>query len=119
MPEKKNEDSKSSKKIESKFNPLKLRELIKEGNSAVQIMDKLEIKHKQTLKQYVLKLINNDRQFYDIPGLYLKSSSKPKVNKNRIIIIKVDNLDLGELTLQVDDEFNVKVDGSKIILEKN
>ena len=118
MAEKKIEEPKSSKKIESKYNATKLREAIKTGHSAVQIMEILGIKHKQTLKQYVLKLISNDRQFYEISGLYLKNSSKPRLNKNGLIRISIDNIDLGELKLKEDDEFNVSVEGNRIILEK-
>jgi len=118
MAEKKTDEVKASKKIESKYNANKLREAIKAGHSAVQIMEMLGIKHKQTLKQYVLKLISNDRQFYEIPGLYLKNSSKPKVSKNGLIKIKIENIDLGDLKLNEEDEFNVTVEGNKIILEK-
>lgn len=118
MAEKKTDEVKASKKIESKYNAIKLREAIKAGHSAVQIMEMLGIKHKQTLKQYVLKLISNDRQFYEIQGLYLKNSSKPKVSKNGLIKIKIENIDLGDLKLNEEDEFNVTVEGNKIILEK-
>lgn len=58
MGESKAEETTKKKRIESKYNAAKLREAIKGGNNAVQIMKILDIKHKQTLKQYVLKLIS-------------------------------------------------------------
>ena len=75
------EESSEKKRPESKYNASTLRECIKEELDAKSIMERMGIAHKPTLKHYVLRLISDDRTFYDVKGLYLKSSSRPYVNK--------------------------------------
>ena len=104
------------KRPESKYNASLLRECIKEGLDAKSIMEKMNITHKPTLKHFVLKLISQDRQFYDIKGLYLKSSSRPYVNKKGEVRFNVNKLDLGSLEVNEGDEFAVTVEDGKIIL---
>ena len=104
------------KRPESKYNASLLRECIKEGLDAKSIMEKMNITHKPTLKHFILKLISQDRQFYDIKGLYLKSSSRPYVNKKGEVRINVNKLDLGSLDVNEGDEFAVTVEDGKIIL---
>lgn len=106
------------KRFESKYNASQLRESILGGDSAVQIMEKLGIKHKQTLKQYILKLMSDDRTFYEVKGLYMKNTRRPKVNKQGVIKLYIKDLDLGEAVFVEDDEFVVTMDGVKIVLEK-
>ncbi|GAB6037742.1 hypothetical protein JCM15519_23010 [Fundidesulfovibrio butyratiphilus] len=110
-------DSVSEKKRpESKYNASLLRECIKEGFDAKFIMEKMNITHKPTLKHFVLKLISQDRQFYDVKGLYLKSSARPYVNKKGEVRINVNKLDLGSLDVNEGDEFAVTVEDNRIIL---
>jgi len=104
------------KRPESKYNASLLRECIKEGLDAKSIMEKMNITHKPTLKHFVLKLISQDRQFYDIKGLYLKSSARPYVNKKGEVRINVNKLDLGSLDVNEGDEFAVTVEDGRIIL---
>ncbi|MYL85267.1 hypothetical protein GTA51_19415 [Desulfovibrio aerotolerans] len=115
-PEEKAPDTK--KKLESKFNPKLLRELVKENLDAIQIMERMGIKHKQTLKQFILKLITIDRVLYDVKGLYLKDSKRPKVNQMGILKINLKAHDLGELVVNEGDEFSMEVIENKIVLTK-
>ena len=110
-------DGKAKKKIESKYDPKTLRSLVKEGLDAPAIMERMGIKHKQTLKQYLLKLISTDRVLYDVKGLYLKDSKRPKVNQG-ILKINLKAHDLGDLEVNENDEFSVEVSDGKIILTK-
>ena len=110
-------DGKAKKKIESKYDPKTLRSLVKEGLDAPAIMERMNIKHKQTLKQYLLKLISMDRVLYDVKGLYLKDSKRPKV-KQGILKINLKAHDLGDLEVNENDEFSVEVSDGKIILTK-
>ena len=110
-------DGKTKKKIESKYDPKTLRSLVKEGLDAPAIMERMNIKHKQTLKQYLLKLISTDRVLYDVKGLYLKDSKRPKV-KQGILKINLKAHDLGDLEVNENDEFSVEVSDGKIILTK-
>ena len=115
---KKDDQPTKAPKIESKYNPTLLRECIKNNDSATEIMTKLGIAHKQTLKQYVLKLISDDRHFYEVRGMYVKSSTRPKVNKNNEIKLYLKNLGLEELQLVEGDEFTVMVENNSIVLTK-
>jgi hypothetical protein len=110
-------DGKAKKKIESKYDPKTLRSLVKEGLDAPAIMERMNIRHKQTLKQYLLKLISTDRVLYDVKGLYLKDSKRPKV-KQGILKINLKAHDLGDLEVNENDEFSVEVSDGKIILTK-
>lgn len=69
---------------ESKFDAVKLRDLIKEGKNAQQIMDAFEIKKPQ-LKTYVAKLIQLDEEFYKVAGMEERAvAGAPKFGKNGI-----------------------------------
>lgn len=115
---KKEGQSPKAVKTESKYNPTLLRECIKDRNPAKEIMSKLGIANKQTLKQYVLRLISDDRIFYEVKGLYVKCSTRPKVNKDNIVKVYLKHLDLGSLKLEEEDEFAVTVENNSIILTK-
>lgn len=115
---KKHETQNEKKKIESRYNPSLLRECIQEGLDANQILERLEIKHRQTLKQHILKLINDDKVLYEVRGLYLKSSNRPRVNKKFELKINLAKVDLKEMTLKEGDEFSVSVESEMIILTK-
>lgn len=106
------------KKIESKYNPSLLRECIFNGMDASEIMVKLDVKHRQTLKQYVLKLMSDDKTYYEVKGLYLKNSRRPKVNNKMELKIYLKSLDLQGLVVTDGDEFSVLVEDQKIILTK-
>ena len=106
------------KKIESKYNPSILRECITSNMDASDIMVKMGITHRQTLKQYVLKLMSDDRTFYEVKGLYLKNSRRPKVNNKLELKLYLKSLDLQGLVINEGDEFSVSVENEMIILTK-
>ena len=85
--------SETKKRPESKYNAATLRTCIKEGLDAKAIMERMGIAHKPTLKHYVLRLISDDRTFYDVKGLYLKSSSRPYVNKKGVVCFNIHKVD--------------------------
>jgi len=105
-----------NKRPESKYNASILRECLKEGLDAKSIMERMGIAHKPTLKHYILRLISEDRTFYDVKGLYLKSSSRPYVNKKGEVHFNINKLDLGELDIKEGDEFAITVADGSIIL---
>ena len=106
------------KKVESKYNPSILRECITSNMDASDIMVKMGITHRQTLKQYVLKLMSDDRTFYEVKGLYLKNSRRPKVNNKLELKLYLKSLDLQGLVINEGDEFSVSVENEMIILTK-
>ncbi len=115
-PEGKNPEPK--RKMESKYDPRVLRQLVKDGLDASQIMDRMGIKHRQTLKQYILKLISTDRVLYEVKDLYLKDSKRPKVNQQGILKINLKVHDLGDVQVNEGDEFSVEIIEGKIVLTK-
>ena len=112
------QDGIGKKKIESKYNPSLLRECIFNGMDASEIMVKMDVKHRQTLKQYVLKLMSDDKTYYEVKGLYLKNSRRPKVNNKMELKIYLKSIDLQGLIVNDGDEFSVLVEDERIILTK-
>ena len=106
------------KRFESKYDAKSLRDSIQEGLDAKAIMERLGVRHKQTLKQYVLRLISDDRAFYEVKGLYLKSSAHPRVNAKGELKLILRNLDLGDLIVAAGDEFAVTAEDNRIILTR-
>lgn len=112
------QESTTTKRFESKYNPSLLRECIFSGMDAADIMARLEVKHRQTLKQYVLKLMSDDRTFYEVKGLYLKNSRRPRVNNKLELKLYLKSIDLQGFEVNEGDEFAIMVEGQKIILTK-
>ena len=104
------------KKPESKYDPAVLRNLVKEGKTAKQIMDAMGIGHKQILKHHLMKLCATDKTFYEVPGLYERNNRKAFVNAQGEIRIKQRLVDFGNMVLTPETEFDVVVEGNKIIL---
>jgi len=112
------QDSSEKKKFESRYNPTILRECVQNSLDASEIMTKMEIKHRQTLKQYVLKLMSDDKAYYEVKGLYLKNSRRPKVNNKLELKLYLKNLELQGLVINEGDEFAISVENEMIILTK-
>lgn len=104
------------KKQESKYDANVLRDLIRNGKTASEIMLAMEIGHKQILKHHVLKLIATDKEFYEVPGLYDKNRRKAFVNSRGEIRLRMPNIDFKGMPLKPDTEFDVLVEGNKITL---
>ena len=81
------------KKQESKYDANVLRDLIRNGKTASEIMLAMDIGHKQILKHHVLKLIATDKEFYEVPGLYDKNRRKAFVNSRGEIRMRMPNID--------------------------
>ena len=106
------------KKLESKYNPAILRDCIQKKMDSSQIMAMLGVTHRQTLKHYVLKLMSDDKTYYEVKGLYLKNSRRPKVNNKMELKIYLKSIDLQGLVVNDGDEFSILVEDEKIILTK-
>ncbi len=110
---------KKKRKLESKFDPNKLRQLIMENKSSKEIMEIMQIKHSQILKHHVYKLSIIDNRLYNVQGLYGQQTRKAYVNAKGSITIKNQMVDFKSLVLEPDKtEFDVEVDdvNKKIIL---
>ena len=104
---------------ESRYNARALRELIQAGSDAGEIMSTLSIRHKQKLRQHVLKLISDDKQYYEVRGLYMKSSSRPKVKKNGLVCVSLKGVTIDGREVVEGDEFTVNIESSFITLSRS
>jgi len=105
------------KVFESKFDENKLREMITSGKSADEIQKTFGIASKQSLRQHVLKLINIDRQFYDVPGLYTRNQHNPLINFKKELRLTKKMLAPGNFNHG--DKFEIEqMDNHKIVLTR-
>jgi hypothetical protein len=111
-------DGKAKKGFESTYQADKLRECIKAGLNARSIMEKLGVKSKQVLKQHVLKLIQEDKVFYEILGLYEKGGTTIRATPKGELKIGPSVLKAQGADVSPGDEFHLSVDGDIIILSK-
>ena len=75
-------DQKKSKMFESKYDANLLRNLIKEGKTADEIQEALNLASRQSLKQHILRLINEDGKFYEVAGLYRNAKKNPMISES-------------------------------------
>ena len=113
-----NQSGEGKKVFESTYQADKLRELIKQGKNAREIMDTLDIKSKQVMKQHCLKLIQEDKVYYEIPGLYEKGTRNIKATPKGEIKIGPSVLKSQGADVSAGDEFYLTVDGDNIILSR-
>jgi hypothetical protein len=101
---------------ESKFDAVTLRDLIKDGKNAQQIMDAFGVKKPQ-LKTYLAKLIQLDETFYKIAGMEERAvAGAPKFGKNGI---RLSAALLKSYGFKEGESFKVSApEGGKILLEK-
>ncbi|GAB6039237.1 hypothetical protein JCM15519_37960 [Fundidesulfovibrio butyratiphilus] len=105
-------------KIESKYNPTVLMDCIQAGLHAHEIMDRMNIRHKQTLKQYAAKLMSDEKTFFEIKGLFKRNNSHLIVNSKGVLRIPLMSFIPSDFNVSEGDEFSVSFDGGCIILKK-
>lgn len=114
----KEKPEKGKKGIESKYNPNVLRQMIEEDKTSEEIMSVLGIVSKQSLRQHVMRLCNEDQKFYQVKGLYVRNASKPHVNSKGDVKISKKMLAFPDSTYYPGDQFDISVDNEKIILTR-
>lgn len=74
-------------KIEAKYDGEKLYSLIKEGKNEQEIMLELGVLSKPTLKNHLMKLMHEKKEYLEIPGASTRTrASSPVYKKGRIMI---------------------------------
>jgi hypothetical protein len=106
------------KHFESKFDARLLRQMIQDGKNADEIQEALGVVSKQSLRQHVLKLINEDRQFYEIPGLYVRNLKRPQVNFKGEIRLTKKMLEFRDSTYAHGDQFEMDISNERIVLTR-
>ena len=97
------------------YRPDKLRELIKEGKTAKEIMKELSIS-RWSLKEQLLMLQHRDKTYYEIPGLHDESRDPHPSYTREGIIFSPKMLD--KTGFKPGDRFEMTVEKDKIILTK-
>ena len=114
MSKKKQEEVKARKVFESKYDPNMLRELIQSGKTADELLKLTGLATKTSLRAHVGKLIQSDKTFYEVEGLYTRTHNTLKAGKYglKLSLKKLESLgDFPEGT-----EFTVKSASGQIIL---
>lgn len=108
----------TSKNFESKFNPKRLKELIDSGADADEIQEELGIVSKQSLRQHVLKLINEEQKFIEVKGLYSERAQRlPMINFKGEL--KLSKLMVKEGEFSHGDKFKIdEISNERIVLTR-
>ena len=118
MAKKQQIEGEKSKRFESKYNPTILKQLISEKLNAAQIMERMGIKHKQVLKQYILRLCSEEKIYHDVDGIFTKSTTRPRVNSKGQLVLNLESFLPEHIEVQPGDEFSVVIEDDKLILMK-
>lgn len=107
-----------SVRIESRYQPGLLRQFISEGLTADAMMERLEVKNMQTFRKHLLRLMAEDKTFYEVDGLYQRGSSMPKVNPKGRLTLNLRGIIIAGQEVAEGDLFQVRVEEDQIILTR-
>jgi hypothetical protein len=101
-------------KIEAKYDGEKLYALIKAGKNEAQIMTELGVQSKPTLKNHLLKLMTEKKEYLEIPGASTRTRSTSPVYRGGKIVITANML--GGIEFEEGQKFVIKKteDGLKL-----
>ena len=90
------------------------RNYVKQGLEAKEIKNKFKLSSLSPLKAALLRLIHEDKQYYDVKGLFGRASGPVKVGKGGLSI----SLKRSDVKLEVGDFYDIKQEGDTITLTK-
>lgn len=102
----------------STYNGPKLKEAIENGMNAQQIMNQLSIKNKQTLEAHILRLMQEEKRFYEVPGMAGTRSRTPKINNKGELKLSANMLTNAGSNFAPGDAFVVEANENSITLRK-
>ena len=70
--------------MESKYDPIKLRQLCEAGVSAMEAKKELGLSSMQSLRQHLMRLSVESQSLMSLPGLYERSSTQVRLTKHGI-----------------------------------
>ena len=108
----------TNSRIESRYQPGLLRQCVTEGLTADAMMERVGILHKQTLRKHLLRLMAEDKTFYDIEGLFLRGSNLPKVNPKGRLTLNLRGVIIAGQEVQEGDLFQVRVEEDRIVIPR-
>lgn len=101
----------------SSYNADALREHIKQGMSAIQLMESLGIKNMQTLQSHVMRLMIQDDKVYKVPGLLEKDSATVTVSKSGDLRLSKAVLEAVGVKSAKGDKFKVSAKDGVVMLK--
>lgn len=91
-----------------------LRDYVKQGLTAQEIVKKFKVSSLSPLKTAMLNLMDKDKKYYEVQGLRGRAPGSLKVGKGGISI----SLKRSDVNLKVGDLYDVKQEGDTITLTK-
>jgi len=98
-----------------KYNPDVLRDLIQQGKTATEIMEKLKIS-RWSVKEQLLMLQNLDKKYYEVKGLFEERQKLTPAFHQEGIVFSPKML--AKSDFQPGDRFEMIVEKDRIILQK-
>ncbi len=81
---KKNSTEIKKQVMESKYDPVKLRQLCESGVSAMEAKKELGLSSMQSLRQHLMRLSVESQSLMSLPGLYERTSTQVRLTKHGI-----------------------------------
>ncbi|AGW13847.1 hypothetical protein [Megalodesulfovibrio gigas] len=99
--------------MESKYDPIKLRQLCEAGVTAMEAKQALGLSSMQSLRQHLMRLSVESQNLMTLPGLYERSSTRARLTKQGIKLslskLKASGIEYPENTefrMEFDEERN-------------
>lgn len=112
------DDNEVIARIESRYQPGLLRQCIEEKLNADAMLEKLGVRNKQTLRKHLLRLMAEDKTFYEVEGLFLRGYSQPKVNPKGRLTLNLRGVVIAGQQVQDGDLFQVRLEENQIVLTR-
>lgn len=116
---KKNSSETKKQLMESKYDPIKLRQLCEAGASASEAKKELGLSSMQSLRQHLMRLSVESQSLMTLPGLYERSSTQVRITKHGIKL-SISKLKAAGVEYPEQTEFRMEFDEEheQIILTK-
>lgn len=108
---KKNSSEIKKQLMESKYDPVKLRQLCEAGVTAMEAKKELQLSSMQSLRQHLMRFSVESQTLMSLPGLYERSSTQVRLTKHGIKLssskLKAAGIEYPEHTefrMEFDDE---------------
>lgn len=98
--------------MESKYDPVKLRQLCEAGVSAQDAKKELGLSSMQSLRQHLMRLSVESRSLLTLPGLYERSSTQVRLSKHGIKL-STSKLKAAGVEYPAQTEFRMEFDEEK------
>ncbi len=109
---KKNSSEIKKQVMESKYDPVKLRQLCEAGVTAMEAKKELQLSSMQSLRQHLMRLSVESQILMSLPGLYERSSTQVRLTKHGIKL-SCSKLKAAGIAYPEHTEFRMEFDDEK------